>query len=389
MLEWIYAVQKTIDYIEDNAANNPSLEEISKRIGYSPYYCSVQFHRIAGTTIKSYMAKRRLYMATVAVRDTNKRIIDIAVEYGYFGQNSLTRAFKDAYGCTPAAYRKNPDPIPESMGKINISFDNYIRRGENKMSNKSKNGVYAMELKKIEDNKHLIGMVSVDEILRFGYEAGLNENSRVLELTYGYGTISKVWSEAFGISGVVVEGHPDFAARGRERLKQAGVDDKVKIVCEKWAKYIDDEKYDLVICTHGVAVPEGKSSEYIKNTFSLGEKFLKNGGILAFIGTYSKIPDPPQELIDFEGELLVLSELNNIFGELGYCLVCMAGCTDSMWEHYAINGFANSNEEKEKEKLIKNPDDKELKQSIEHWNRMYFDYRRPYQGQALFGLEKL
>jgi len=60
-----------------------------------------------------------------------------------------------------------------------------------------------------------------------------------------------------------------------------------------------------------------------------------------------------------------------------------------MWEHYAINGFANSNEEKEKHKLIKNPDDKELKQSIEHWNRMYFDYRRPYQGQALFGLEKL
>ena len=80
MLEWIYAVQKLVDFIDDNTANNLSLEEISKQVGYSPYYCSVQFHRIAGTTIKSYMAKRRLYMATVAVRDTDKRIIDIALD---------------------------------------------------------------------------------------------------------------------------------------------------------------------------------------------------------------------------------------------------------------------------------------------------------------------
>ena len=78
MYEWIYVIQKLVDYIEDNAVNNPSLDEISRQVGYSPYYCSLQFHRIAGTTIKSYVAKRRLYMATVAVRDTNKRIIDIA-----------------------------------------------------------------------------------------------------------------------------------------------------------------------------------------------------------------------------------------------------------------------------------------------------------------------
>jgi len=383
LLEWIYAVQKLVDFIDDNAVNNPSLEEISRQVGYSPYYCSVQFHRIAGTTIKSYIAKRRLYMATVAVRDTDKRIIDIALEYGYFGQNSLTRAFKDAYGCTPAAYRKNPVTIPVSMNKIYISLENHIKRGESKMSNKSIINNYAMELKKIEDNKHLIGMVSVDEILRFGYEVGLNENSRVLELTYGYGTISKVWSEAFGISGVVVERHPDFAAKGRERLKQAGVDDKVKIVCEDWHKYIDDEKYDLVICTHGIAVPSGKSSECIKNTFCLGEKFLKDGGVLAFIGTYSKIPNPPQELMDFEGELLILSELNCIFRELGYCLISMAGDTNAMWEHYAVNWHGGA---KEAVKALR----KDINDDwVNKWERMYFDYRRPYQGQALFGLEKL
>ena len=51
------------------------------------------------------------------------------------------------------------------------------------MSNKSKNGAYAMELKKIEDNKHLIGMVSVDEILRFGYEAGSSIGTGCISIT--------------------------------------------------------------------------------------------------------------------------------------------------------------------------------------------------------------
>jgi len=131
--KWVYAIQKLIDFIDDNAIYNPSLSEISKQVGYSPYYCSTMFHRVAGTTIKSYMAKRRLYMATIAVRDTKMRIIDIAIEYGYSAQSALTRAFKDAYGCTPVAYRKNPVPIPIDMVKISFPSLHY-NKGAKTMS---------------------------------------------------------------------------------------------------------------------------------------------------------------------------------------------------------------------------------------------------------------
>lgn len=135
MYEWIFAIQILIDWIEENAINNPSLIEIANHIGYSPYYCSMQFHRITGMSIKSYMAKRRLCMAALEIRDTDKRIIDIAMEYGFSSQSSLTRAFFDAYGCAPAAYRKTPVPIPLIFKKIVVTPSHYIEKGDLFMSN--------------------------------------------------------------------------------------------------------------------------------------------------------------------------------------------------------------------------------------------------------------
>ncbi|MBD5469510.1 MAG: helix-turn-helix transcriptional regulator, partial [Lachnospiraceae bacterium] len=114
MSEWNEAIQSMIDWIEGHISENPSLMQISAQIGYSPYYCSVRFHEITGMTLKSYLAGRRLAMAALAIRDTDERILDIAVRCGYSSQEALTRAFLSAFGCTPASYRRDPVPIPLS-----------------------------------------------------------------------------------------------------------------------------------------------------------------------------------------------------------------------------------------------------------------------------------
>ena len=98
MYEWNEAIQAMINWIEDNLTEDPTLLCMSKQIGYSPYYCSTQFHKIVGMTIKSYVAGRRLCRATIEIRDTSNRILDIAIKYGYSSQEALTRAFMSAYG---------------------------------------------------------------------------------------------------------------------------------------------------------------------------------------------------------------------------------------------------------------------------------------------------
>lgn len=134
MYEWNEEIQTMVDWIENNLSEFPTLLGMSEHIGYSPYYCSTKFHQIVGITIKSYVAGRRLCKATIEIRDTDDRILDIAIKYGYSSQEALTRAFMSAYGCTPAAYRKSPCPVALSLRQVVLSPQNYINKGERTMS---------------------------------------------------------------------------------------------------------------------------------------------------------------------------------------------------------------------------------------------------------------
>ena len=129
MYEWDEAVQKMIDYIDIHLSEPVTLLELSKEIGYSPFYCSAKFHKITGMPLKSYLSGRRLCLAAKEIRETDRRILDVALSYGFSSQQALTRAFVCAYGCTPAAYRKAPSPIPVFLKKAVLFPEYYQKQG--------------------------------------------------------------------------------------------------------------------------------------------------------------------------------------------------------------------------------------------------------------------
>ncbi len=235
---------------------------------------------------------------------------------------------------------------------------------------------YEEYLSVLEDNAHLISMVPVEELLRFGYELGLQEGDTVLDLCCGYGTLLKVWSEAFHIRGIGVDVNDEFLSIGKNRLQKSGIRDIV-LICEDVKAYQDNEKYDVVICSETISgIPE---------TLSLGEKFLKPGGTLAYQKLYSKTDNPPQELIDFDEEVLTLFELNAIFNQLGFQITSMASDSMGMWEHYVLNWAGKG----DLLKLSQNEKNEKLRRWLQTWYSMYFKYRRQQEGQALFGLQRI
>lgn len=232
-----------------------------------------------------------------------------------------------------------------------------------------------MNLKYIENNQYLISMVPVEEILRLGYELGLNDNSKVLDLCCGYGTVLKVWAEAFTISGTGVDICKKFIHTGKKRLKSSGID-HIKLIHKDVTKYKDDSKYDVVICSETI--------ESIENTFHLGERFLKKGGTLLYQKVFSYTQVVPKELDAFDGGVYPLTKLNKIFNDLGYYVTYLATGTENDWNRYYTWSVR-----RDIDKLRKKPNNQELKKQIDSWNYMHFQYRMPYENQALFGLQKL
>ena len=228
----------------------------------------------------------------------------------------------------------------------------------------------------LEDNAHLISMVSVEELMRSGYEIGLKSGDTVLDLCCGYGTLLKVWNRAFHICGTGVDMNEEFLAVGRDRLQKNEIRD-ITLVCGDVTTYQDNKKYDVVICSETISsIPE---------TLLLGEKFLKAGGVLGYQKLYSKVDNPPQELVDFDEEVLTLFELNAIFNQQGFQMISMASDNTGMWERYVLNWSGK----RDLLQLSQNENDENLRAWIQKWYNMYFKYRRQYEGQALFGLQRI
>ena len=104
-----------------------TLRALADRLGYSEYYTSRRFRALAGMTLRDYLRLRRLAFALRDVRDTDRRLLDIAVQYGFSSNEAFARAFKKAYGISPSAYRAAPGPVV--LQTILRPFDCYLTEG--------------------------------------------------------------------------------------------------------------------------------------------------------------------------------------------------------------------------------------------------------------------
>lgn len=99
-------LESMVTWISENALENPTLESLSNHLGYSPFYCSTQFKEYAGITIKKYVAHIKLGVAAERLRETDDRVVDIAMHCGYSSHEALTRAFMLVYASSPMEYRR-------------------------------------------------------------------------------------------------------------------------------------------------------------------------------------------------------------------------------------------------------------------------------------------
>ncbi|MCX6377016.1 MAG: AraC family transcriptional regulator [Armatimonadetes bacterium] len=117
--KWVY---EAIVHIEANLDEEISLPEVAEKAGYSVFHFGRIFQGVTGETVMDYVRKRRLTEAAKALVQTNRRILDIALDWQYDSHEAFTRAFKRAYGMTPGIFRRRrvfvPLRVPLSIADI-------------------------------------------------------------------------------------------------------------------------------------------------------------------------------------------------------------------------------------------------------------------------------
>jgi AraC family transcriptional regulator len=101
-------IQITVDYIEEHLAEKIKIENLAKLASLSQFYYQRLFSRLVKKPVNEYVKLRRLAKASEAMLNKNRRILDIALDFGFSSHEILTRNFKDAFGITPEDYRANP-----------------------------------------------------------------------------------------------------------------------------------------------------------------------------------------------------------------------------------------------------------------------------------------
>ncbi|MCQ4921592.1 HD domain-containing protein [Tissierella carlieri] len=94
----------SLKYIEENVNESIIIEDVAKNAGYSLYYFSRMFKKQMGLSIMEYVIERRLIKASEEIA-SGKKIIDVALNYGYQSHSGFTKAFKNKFGFSPVLLR--------------------------------------------------------------------------------------------------------------------------------------------------------------------------------------------------------------------------------------------------------------------------------------------
>lgn len=99
-------ITKAVEYAKSHCCDEISVQDVADRAGFSLDYFNRVFLAHTGYTVMAYINYIRLKRAAYLLRDTEKTVLDIALETGYDSHEGFIKAFKKRYGMSPSEYRK-------------------------------------------------------------------------------------------------------------------------------------------------------------------------------------------------------------------------------------------------------------------------------------------
>ena len=99
-------IQKAIQFIHRNASKKISVEDVTDEVALSRRLLERRFKKVTDQTIYQYITDVKLKQFAQMLLDTDAQLIDIALSLGESDTKSISRRFKQLYGCSPIQWRE-------------------------------------------------------------------------------------------------------------------------------------------------------------------------------------------------------------------------------------------------------------------------------------------
>jgi len=103
-LEFVTA-KRVMEYVEAHYAEQISLRDVARELGYSPAHLTDSFRRLTGTAVTAWIIRRRVEAARIMLRDENVTVATACERVGFNDLCYFTRQFVRIIGTTPGRYR--------------------------------------------------------------------------------------------------------------------------------------------------------------------------------------------------------------------------------------------------------------------------------------------
>lgn len=104
-MSFISDFESAIEYIEENLTTDIDFNMVAQKAKCSSYHFQRLFSSLIGIPLSEYIRRRRITLAAIEVQNSDIKIIDIALKYGYDSHSSFTRVFQTIQGVTPSKAR--------------------------------------------------------------------------------------------------------------------------------------------------------------------------------------------------------------------------------------------------------------------------------------------
>ena len=104
-MEWIERLNQAIIYIEEHLKDDIDYGQLAKIACCSSYHFQRMFSYMAGIPLSEYIRRRKMSLAAVDLQSGDKKIIEVAGEYGYQSPTAFNRAFQSVHGIAPSAVK--------------------------------------------------------------------------------------------------------------------------------------------------------------------------------------------------------------------------------------------------------------------------------------------